>query len=400
MEQREISPRGSSQGSSRRSSSRRLTPPSLSPSPHSFPLTPPSFSPLTPPSPSSGSSSGSSRISSSGSSQESLPDPDVKVPHWTDNQAMLLWRATVDPLKNVGAPMSAEWDYPDDVPNTAHENRSSIRQAVDRVMVLAYRCRGSLVPGIGNWTPGDRFESVFLPKNSGEYSDFPTFYVEHSTSMPLGTGYNSQYVAPQYYPMECASELVVEVLHDITRELYGKGKKYIRSYVDRYFVTPTISDEFTAEADKDARNMIVDIFLRANRERHDEVEDFVEDEWEQHIRDEELFSFIFFDENFLNDDLGVKLYNKKGKTLRPANKAEVRSGRFAGTQYTPRFNPSPTSPSRRMRRRRTQRKRDKKILKEYYEDMRRLGEDPNAIFDGGYKKKKNTRRRGRTMRKK
>jgi hypothetical protein len=39
-------------------------------------------------------------------------------------------------------------------------------------------------------------------------------------------------------------------------------------------------------------------------------------------------------------------------------------------------------------------------MKEYYEDMRRLGEDPDAIFDGGYKKKKNTRKRRHTMRKK
>ena len=348
------------------------------------------------------SSSGTSSRSSSGSSQESLPDPDVKVPHWSDNQAMSLWRATVDPLHNIGAPMSAEWDYPGDVPNTAQENRSSIRQAVARVMVLEYSCPGSLVPCLGNWTPGDKFETVFFPKNSGEYSDFPAFYVEHSTTMPLGKGYNSQYVPPQYYPMDCASELVSEVLHDMTRELYGKGKKYIRSYVKRYFYTPIISDEFTADAYKQARNMIVDIFIRANHEEPREVEPFVENEWDNEIRDNELFTFIFFNENLLQDDVDVKMYNKKGKTLRPANKAELRRGLYEGTQYVPRFNPSPTSPSRRMRRRRTQRKRDKKIMKEHWAFLESNKDNPSAVYDGGrrYRKKKNTRKRRQTIRKK
>ena len=348
---------------------------------------------------SSRSPSRSSNRSSSRSSQQSLSDPDVKNPLLSDNQAMLLWRATVDPLKNIGAPVSAEWEYPYEVPNTAEENRSSIRQAVDRVMILEYNCPGSLVPCLGNWTPGDRFEAVFVPKNSGEYFDFPTFYVEHSTSMPLGEGYNSQYVAPQYYPMDTVSELVLEVLHDITRELYGKGKKYIRNYVDRYFVTPTISDEFTAHADKQARNMIVDIFIRANRERPDEVEYFVEDEWEDNIRNNELFNFIFFDENFFKDNFGVRVYNKKGKTIRPANKAEERSEFFQGVQYTPRFNPSPSPNSKKLRRRRTQRKRNKKIMKEHEAFMESIKDNPSAIYDGGYKKKKNTHKRRRTVHK-
>ena len=307
---------------------------------------------------------------------------------------MSLWRATVDPLHNIGAPVSAEWEYPGDVPNTADQNRSSIRQPVDRVMVLEYSCPGSLIPCLGNWTFGDRFEAVFVPKNSGEYLDFPTFYVEHSTSNPPGKGYNSQYVPPQYYPMDTVSELVLEVLHDITRELHGKGKKYIRSYVKRYFVTPTISEEFTADADKEARNMIVDIFIRANQEEPGEVEPFVETEWDTEIRDE-LFTFIFFNENLLQDDVDVKMYNKKGKTLRPANKAELRRGLYEGTQYVPRFNPSPTSPSRRMRRRRTQRKRDKKIMKEHQAFLESTKDNPSAVYDGGrrYRKKKSTRKK-------
>ena len=314
-----------------------------------------------------------------------------------DNQAMLLWRATVDPLKNIGSPISAEWDYPGDLPNTADQNRSSIKQAVDRVMVLEYRCTGSRFSGLGYWTPGEKFESVFFPKNSGRFyhprfPNLPDYYVEHSTSVPLGKRYNSQYVPPQNYPMDRASELVEEVLHGITRALYGTGKKYIRSYVNRYFVTPTISDEFTAEADKEARNMIVDIFLRANLERHDEVESFVEDEWEQHIRDEELFNFIFFDENFLKDNLGVKMYNKKGKSLKPANKAEARQERFLGLQFSPSFE-LVLNPKKVVRRRRTQRRRDKKIMKEEQAFLESIKDNPSAVYDGG-------RRRRRTMRKK
>ena len=85
---------------------------------------------------SSGSSSVSSR--SSGSSSGSSPDVDVRVPQMGDGPEMLLWRATVDPLRNIGAPISAEWAYLGDLPNTAQENRSSIRQAVARMMVLEY----------------------------------------------------------------------------------------------------------------------------------------------------------------------------------------------------------------------------------------------------------------------
>ena len=374
MSDQEGSPRRSPSGSSRRSGSRSS-------------------------SRRSGSRSSSRRSGSwSGSSSGNSSDVGINEPQMGDGPEMLLWRATVDPLRNIGAPIGAEWAYLGDLPNTADENRSSIRQAVARMMVLEYPGGGE-----GYWTPGKAVENVFFPyfpQESGQswHREIPgpknqQFVVYHSTSMPLGKRYNSQYIPPQNYPMDRASELVVEVLHHVTRDLYGKGKKYIRSYVNRYFVTPTISDEFTAEADKDARNMIVDIFLRANRERHDEVESFVEDEWEQHIRDEELFSFIFFDENFLKDNLDVKMYNKKGKPLRPANKAEARREPFVDIQFSPRFNPSLSPRSRKVRRRRTQRRRDKKIMKEYQALLESSKDNPSAVYDGG-------RRRRRTMRKK
>jgi len=314
---------------------------------------------------------------------------------------MLLWRATVDPIRNIGAPISAEWTYLGDVPNTAQENRSSIRQAVARMMVLEYPGGGE-----GYWTPGNEVETVFFPffpHESGQswHRRIPgptnqQYEVYHSTSMPLGKGYNSQYMPPQYYPPDSAADLIVEYLNEITRELYGKGKKYIRSYVKRYFVTPPVSDEFTAIADKNAINMIADIFIRANSEEPDEVEAFVEDEWDRLIREDQIFNdFVTFNDGLYEDNRDVKMYNKKGKTLRPANKAELRRGLYEGTQYVPRFNPSPTSPSRIMRRRRTQRKRDKKIMKEYRAFLESTKDNPDAIYDGGrrYRKKRSTRKK-------
>ena len=383
MEAREGSPSGSSRRSSSRSGSRRSS--SRSGSQRSS-------------SRRSSSRSGSRRSGSSESSSGSSPELDVTVPQIGDGPEMLLWRATVDPVRNIGSPINAVWYYPGDVPNTADENRTSIKPAVERLMILTYPDGG-----VGYWTPGEAVENVtffFFPHQSSQTwhpdirgPEFDEYVVYHRTSMPLGKTYNSQYVPPQYYPMDRASELVVEVLQYITRDLYGKGKKYIRNYVNRYFVTPSISDEFTAEADKEARNMIVDIFLRANQETHDEVEVFVEDEWDNQIRDNDLFNFIFFDENFLRDNLGVKMYNKKGKPLRPANKAEARREPFLNIQYIPRFKPSLSPKSKKVRRRRTERRRDKKILKEYQALMESTKDNPSAIYDGG-------RRRRRTMRKK
>jgi len=290
---------------------------------------------------------------------------------------MSLWRATVDRLRNIGEPISAEWEYPGDIPNTADQNRNSIRQPVDRYMLLEYP-----EGGLGYWTPGTAVETVYypsFPEGSGQtwHPDIPDasqpMEVYHSTSIPLGTGYNSQYIPPIYYDMDSASILVDDVLRDITQHLYGKGKRYIKRFVKRYFVTPTISHEFTAEAAKTGRYIIATIFFRANSEPHDEVEAFVEDEWARLIRNDETFSYIFFNDGLYEDDRDVIFFNKHGKSKSgPANKAELRRGVAAGTRYTPRFKQSPTSPSIINRRHRTQRKRDKKLVKELIKEQRAL----------------------------
>ena len=322
-------------------------------------------------------SSGSSESSPAGSSESSV-NRDITVRQWYDNQAMSLWRITVDPLHNIGEPISAEWEYPCDIPNTPDQNRSSIRQAVDRHMVIEYRGGGW-----GYWTPGEAVEFVHynpFPENSGQswHRQIPDasqpMEVYHSTSIP--PGYNSQYTPPIYYTPDNASELIVEYVNDITRVLYRKGFRYIRNFVNRYFVTPPVSDEFTADIDKTARKMIGDIFIEANSADVDyyHFEAFVEDQWDRHIRTDDIFGFVLFDSSLYEDDRDVKIYNKKGKSLRPANKAELRSGVAAGSQYIPRFNPSPTNI-----RNRTQ-KRNKKLIKEHRALLESIKDNPNLMY--------------------
>ena len=89
------------------------------------------------------------------------------------------------------------------------------------------------------------------------------------------------------------------------------------------------------------------------------------------------------------------MYNKKGKSFKPANKAEARREPFVHIQFSPRFNPSLSPRSRKVRRRRTQRRRDKKIMKEYQALLDSTKDNPSAVYDGGRR-----RRRRHTMRKK
>jgi hypothetical protein len=62
--------------------------------------------------------------------------------------------------------------------------------------------------------------------------------------------------------------------------------------------------------------------------------------------------------------------------------------------YSSKIKKTPTPGTKRRRR---ERKRDKKILKEYHEEMRVIGEDPDAIYDGG--RRRGTRKNKRANRK-
>ena len=88
--------------------------------------------------------------------------------------------------------------------------------------------------------------------------------------------------------------------------------------------------------------------------------------------------------------LGI-LYNKKGVRRVPANKAELDKDFQNVQQYNFKIKKTPTPGTRRRRR---ERKRNKKILKEYQEEMRVIGEDPNTIYDGG---RRGTRKNMRAM---
>lgn len=75
-------------------------------------------------------------------------------------------------------------------------------------------------------------------------------------------------------------------------------------------------------------------------------------------------------------DLGI-LYNKKGFRRQPANKAEIKTDFKDVHQYISKIK---KTPEKGRTRRRNQRKRDKKLLNEYYNE---LGEDNSNVYDGG-----------------
>jgi hypothetical protein len=313
---------------------------------------------------------------------------------------MLLWRATVDTMHNIGEPYAAEWVYPEGRPSPT---RFEIQQNVQRYMMLSYNNPGNELPGVGWWTPGQPDEYVYFPTNSGEYDDFvPSAYVKHD-SVPLGRGLNRQFVSPARHNLILLGELQEEWVNYFTQQLHGKGTQYIRNFINRYVITEEqYSESFTREDDKNLRNNIVRIFKEANNEPHDMVEEYVWDEWQREIYanpengyEYDRYNAFALDPNFFNDDieLGI-LYNKKGVRRVPANKVELATDFQNVQQYNFKIKKSPAQGTRR---RQNQRKRDKKILKEYQEEMRVIGEDPSVIYDGG--RRRSTRRNKRANRK-
>jgi|LakMenE01Jun11ns_1017448.scaffolds.fasta_scaffold9903095_3 hypothetical protein len=342
----------------------------------------------------------------------------IKIPKPGDNDAMLLWRATVNPIDNIGEPYFAQWVYPSGRPSPS---RYRIQQNVPRYVMLEYNNPGNdrgedgdeddgneLLPGVGWWTPGQREEYVYFPTNGGEYDEFiPSYYVSHDDIPSTHAQLNSQYVSPVRNNLTPLGELDEGWVNLFTQQLFRKGKQSINNFIKRYIKTiRPYSERFTPEDDRELRNNIARIFKQAGNQRHDEAEDYVWLQWQQEIEANpenghgyDIYNRLGFDSDFFNEDfeLGLlPLYNKKGHMMQPANKAELKRDFRDASHYISKIK---QTPSQGTRRRRNQRKRDKKILKEYNEDMRRLGEDPDAIFDGGYKKKKNTRKRRRTMRK-
>jgi hypothetical protein len=187
------------------------------------------------------------------------------VPREDDNDAMLLWRATVDPIDNVGEPYAAEWVYPEGRPSPS---RFEIQQDVPRYMMLSYDNPEDELPAIGWWFPGQKDEYVYLPRNNGVYHDFiPNFYVRHS-SVPLGRGLNMQYVSPVVHDLIPLGELTEEWINFLIQHLHGKGRKYVKKFIDRYILTTKpFSEIFTREKDRYLRNNIFEIFKEANKRR-------------------------------------------------------------------------------------------------------------------------------------
>jgi hypothetical protein len=347
---------------------------------------------------------GSPRGSPRRSPRRSSSEAAIRIPLENDNDAMLVWRATIDPIKNIGEPFNAEWVYPEGRPDPG---RFAIQQNVLRYMMLSYNNYGSEYPIIGWWTPGQRNEYIYVPKNSGQYDDdIPDYYVDHNP-VPVGKGLNTQYVSPVKHSLLPLGELSDEWIDFLTQHVYGKGKKYIKNFIDRYIVTPKFTDEHTPSYDKKLRNNILDIFIKAKNEEPGDAEPYVQGQWAIVVTANpengygyDDYNMLYLDPNFLNDDfeLGI-LYNKKGNVRVPANRAEIETDFKNVQQYFTKIKQTPEPGTRRRKR---ERKRDKKILKEEQAFLESTKDNPSAVYDGGrrHRKKKSTRRRGHTMRKK
>ena len=94
----------------------------------------------------------------------------------------------------------------------------------------------------------------------------------------------------------------------------------------------------------------------------------------QCVKNKNLLTLVYFFNYFIS----------LGDMMQPANKAELKRDFRDASHYISKIK---QTPSQGTRRRRNQRKRDKKILKEYNEYMKQQGEDPSAIYDGGRRRR-------------
>ena len=310
------------------------------------------------------------RVSPRVSPRENALQINIKTPREGDNDAMLLWRMTVDPRDNIGEPFQAQWVNFDESSNV-RSNRFIIKKGTQRYMLLYYYNEPLL--SIGSWVPGNIYEYVNSPNNGGEYDEFlPSAYVKHDNVPKEGLHIIYPSVKRELIPVGNLDETWLKVL---TEQLWGKGKKYIKNFISRYIVTPTFTDRHTANHDKELRDNIARLFIEAGDEPPSDAESFVTDKW--YIRNIEAnpkngdgwddYNMLFLNTNLLNDDmdLGI-LYNKKGFRRQPANKAEIQTEFKDVHQYISKIK---KTPEKGRTRRRNQRKRDKKLLNEYYNEQ-------------------------------
>lgn len=337
-----------------------------------------------------------------------VPTDRIKIPKEGDNDAMLLWRATVSPIDNIGEPYLAEWesDFP---PDQLHigEIDNSLPQ---RWMRLIYNMpTGQL---IGWWLPGRLVEDIYTQNNFGQQDEFPIGYVSHT---PLLASHAQLYqqapLRPHIIPLGRLDDEYVEMLADQT---FHKGKKYIRNYVNRYIKTIHPFDaRFTPAVDKRLREDIVKLLMRASNQRWHEAPIYACDQWDQHIRpviveegaiglgdspDEarvprqdddvnERYNKLGLDLDLFDDDIASgALYNKKGNPAIPGNKADYEQFSQYGFDHTEQFERARDAyfphlkPVEEGRRRKSQRKR-------YQKELRRERRDPSAVYDGGRRRR-------------
>ena len=356
-----------------------------------------------------------------------IPNADkIKIPKKGDNDAMLLWRATVSPIDNIGEPYLAEWMGGLPLARVGVIDNSEPR----RWMRLSYAMPDAENTAYGWWLPGRLEEDVYIPNNFGvEDEFFPSAYVAH-TPIPASHAHLCHQAPPVAHviPLGRLDDEYVEMLADQT---FHKGKRYIRNYVNRYIVTLHPFDaRFTPAVDKRLREDIVKLLIRTSSQRWHDAPIYACDQWDQHIRpviveegaigmgdspDEarvprldvevnERYNKLGLDIDLFDDHIASEaLYNARGKRAVPGNKAHAAQfSRFmfrrndanfenARDAYFPHLKPVEEG-----RRKRSQRKRDKKILKEYNKDVKKWGEDPSDIYDGG--RRRRTRKRKLTKR--
>jgi len=336
----------------------------------------------------------------------------IKIPREGDNDAMLLWRATVSPIDNIGEPYLAEWDS--DFPSNPRYIGEIDNSRPQRWMRLSYAMPDVENTAYGWWLPGRLEEDVYIPNNFGvEDEFFPSAYVAHT---PLLASHARLYQRapplPHVIPLGRLDNEYVEMLADQT---FHKGKRYIRNYVNRYIKTIHPFDaRFTPAVDKRLREDIVKLLIRTSDQHWREAPIYACDQWDRYIRpviveegaigmgdspdearvprqDDEVnerYNKLGLDLDLFDDDIASEaLYNKKGKPAIPGNKADA--DRFsqwmfrhdthfenARDMYFPHLKPV----EEEMRRKRSQRKRDKKILKAQLKD-------PSAVYDGGRRRR-------------